>query len=57
MSCDGDVTCNNACCKNNPGQNGGTCTESRQAYKAAGERKTGLYTIIDDSNQSFQKRL
>ena len=28
--------------------------KSCQAYKAAGERSSGLYTIIDDSNQSFQ---
>ena len=28
--------------------------KSCQAYKAAGERSPGLYTIIDDSNQSFQ---
>ena len=28
--------------------------KSCQAYKAAGERKSGLYTIIDDRNQSFQ---
>ena len=28
--------------------------KSCQAYKAAGERKSGLYTIIDDSNRSFQ---
>ena len=80
-SCDGDVTCVNGCCRNNPCQNGGTCPEiceptsvryncsfpakfmgrhcefdrkSCQAYKAAGESKSGLYTIIDDSNQSFQ---
>ena len=26
-SCDGDVTCVNGCCRNNPCQNGGTCTE------------------------------
>ena len=77
----GDVTCVNGCCKNNPCQNGGKCTEiceptsvryncscsekffgrhceferkSCQAYKAAGERSSGLYTIIDDSNQSSQ---
>ena len=69
------------CFKNNPCQNGGSCTEkceptsvryncscpenfigrhceferkSCQAYKAAGESKSRLYTIIDDSNQSFQ---
>ena len=28
--------------------------KSCQAYKAAGERKSGLYTIIDNSSQSFQ---
>ena len=28
--------------------------KSCQAYKAAGERKSGLYTITDDSDQSFQ---
>ncbi|CAH3032749.1 unnamed protein product [Porites lobata] len=28
--------------------------KSCQAYKAAGERKSGLYKIIDDRNQSFQ---
>ena len=28
--------------------------KSCQAYKAAGERSSGLYTISDDSNQSFQ---
>ena len=28
--------------------------KSCQAYKAAGERSSGLYTIIDDSNRSFQ---
>ena len=81
MTSCGDVTCVNGCCKNNPCQNGGKCTEiceptsvryncscsqkfigrhceferkSCQAYKAAGERSSGLYTIIDDSNQSFQ---
>ena len=27
--------------------------KSCQAYKAAGERKSGLYTIIDNSSQSF----
>ena len=69
-SCDGDVTCVSGCCKNNPCQNGGTCTEiceptsvryncscpakfigrhcekrkSCQAYKAAGEKSSGLYT-------------
>ncbi|KAM7432473.1 hypothetical protein ABFA07_017110 [Porites harrisoni] len=80
-SCDGDVTCVNGCCKKNPCQNGGACTEiceptsvryncscpekfigrhceferkSCQVYKAAGERSSGLYTIIDDSSQSFQ---
>ena len=53
-SCDGDVTCVNGCCRNNPCQNGGTCTDSCQAYKAGEEIKTGLYTVIDDSNQSFQ---
>ncbi|KAJ7363613.1 hypothetical protein OS493_009775 [Desmophyllum pertusum] len=26
-SCDGDVTCTNGCCKNNPCLNGGTCKE------------------------------
>ena len=79
-SCDGDVTCVSGCCKNNPCQNGGTCTEiceptnvryncscptkfigrhcekrkSCQAYKAAGEKSSGLYTITDDTDQSFQ---
>ena len=79
--CDGEVTCINGYCKNNPCQNGGTCTEiceptsvryncscpakfigrhceferkSCQAYKAAGERKSGLYTIIDDSERVFK---
>ena len=79
-SCDGDVTCVSGCCKNNPCQNGGTCTEicepasvryncscpakfigrhcekrkSCQAYRAAGETSSGLYTITDDSDLSFQ---
>ena len=70
----------NGCCKNNPCQNGGICTEiceptsvryncscpakfigrhcekrkSCQSYKAAGETSSGLYTITDDSDQSFQ---
>ena len=82
MTTCGDVTCINGCCKNNPCQNGGTCTEicepmsvryncscpakfigrhcefereSCQAYKAAGERKSGLYTITSDgSNRVFK---
>ena len=36
------------------GRHGEFERKSCQAYKAAGERSSGLYTITDDSNQSFQ---
>ena len=80
--CADDVACTNACCRNNPCLNGGTCNKiceptsvqhncsypvpfvgkhceiqlrrSCQDYKAARFTASGLYTVFDDRNQTFQ---